>query len=90
MCGRWFDNSCGNVKAQLVDSGKWNCERCKWERLCLLEEKLQNALNQTEDVKPRNKMLEEQLRVAATGNEIGRKAGHGAGTSRRSIMLSCG
>jgi hypothetical protein len=29
-CGRWFHNICGNVKAQLVDSGKWNCERCKW------------------------------------------------------------
>jgi hypothetical protein len=41
-CGCWFHNSCGNVKDQLVDSGKWNCERCKWERLCLLEEKLQN------------------------------------------------
>jgi hypothetical protein len=67
-CGRWFDNSWGNVKAKFVDSGKWNCERCKWERICLLEEKLQNVLNQTEDVKPRNKMLEEQLRVAATGN----------------------
>ena len=31
MCGRWFQNSCGNVKAQLVDSGKWNSEGCKWE-----------------------------------------------------------
>lgn len=30
-CGRWFHNSCGNIKAQLVDSGKWNCERYKWE-----------------------------------------------------------
>jgi hypothetical protein len=64
---------CGNVKVQLVDSGKWNCERCKWERLCLLEEKLQNALNQTEDLKLRNKKLEEQLRMMATGDEIGRK-----------------
>ena len=40
-CGRWFHNSCGNVKAQLADSGKWNCERCKWERLCLLQVKLE-------------------------------------------------
>jgi len=61
MCGHWFHNSCGNVMAQLVDSGKWNCERCKWERLCLLEEKLQNALNQNEDLKLRNKKLDEQL-----------------------------
>jgi hypothetical protein len=71
-CGRWFHNSCGNVKAQLTESGKCNCERCKWESLCLLEEKLQNALNQIEDLKLRNKMLEEQLRMAANGNEIGR------------------
>jgi hypothetical protein len=61
MCGRWFQNSCGNVKTELVDSGKWNCERCKWERPCLLEEKLQNALNQNEDLKLRNKKLDEQL-----------------------------
>jgi len=72
-CGRWFHNSCGNVKAQLVDSGKWNCERCKWERLRLLEEKLQNALNQIEELKLRNKKLEEQLRMAVPGNEIGRQ-----------------
>jgi hypothetical protein len=56
----------------LVDNGKWNCERSKWERLCLLEKKLQNALNQIEGLKLRNKKLEEQLRVAATGNENGR------------------
>ena len=43
------------------------------KRLCLLEENLQDALNQTEDLKLRNKKLEEQLRVAATGNEIGRQ-----------------
>jgi len=72
-CGRWFHSSCGNVKAQLADSGKWNCERCIWERICLLEEKLQNALNQIEDLKLRNKILEEQLRIEATGNKIGRK-----------------
>ena len=32
-CGRWFHNSCRNVKAQFTDSGKWSCERCKLERL---------------------------------------------------------
>ena len=56
----------------MADSRKWNCEKCKWERLCLLEEKLQNALIQTEGLKLKNKKLEEQLRVAATGSEIGR------------------
>lgn len=72
-CGRWFHNSCGNVKAQLLDNGKWNCERCKWERFCLLEEKLQIALKQIEDLKLINKELVEQLRVVATGKEIARQ-----------------
>jgi hypothetical protein len=57
----------------LVDNGKWNCERCKWERLCLLEEKLQNALIWIEDLKLKNKKLKEQLQMAATGNEIGKE-----------------
>jgi hypothetical protein len=72
-CGRWFHNNCGNVKAQLVDSGMWNCERCKWERYCLLEEKFQKALKQIKDLKLVNKKLEEKLRVASTGNKIGRQ-----------------
>ena len=59
-CGRWFHNSCGNINAHLADSGKRNCERCKWDRICLLEEKLQNALIQIEDLKLKNKKLEEQ------------------------------
>ena len=66
-----FITGCGNVEAQLVDSEKWNCERCKWEGFCLLEEKLENALTVIEDLKLRNKRLEEQLRKAAAGNEFG-------------------
>jgi hypothetical protein len=54
-CGRWFHNSCGNATVQFVDSGKWNCEMCKWERLCLLEVKLQKILIQIEDLISKNK-----------------------------------
>jgi hypothetical protein len=54
-CGRWFHNSWGKVKVQLVDSGKWNCEKCNKESLCLLDEKIQNALNQIEDLKEEQK-----------------------------------
>jgi hypothetical protein len=32
-CGRWFHNSCGNVKAQVAENGKWNCVKCRSERL---------------------------------------------------------
>jgi hypothetical protein len=45
VCGHWFHNSCGNVKAQMADSGKWSCYRCRWDRIRQLEEKLVNALN---------------------------------------------
>ena len=58
----------------MVDSLKWNCERCKWERYHLLEEELQNASKEIVDLKVINKKLKEQLRVAATGNEIGRQS----------------
>jgi hypothetical protein len=61
MCGQWFHNSCGNIKAQMADSGKWICDRCTWDRLCQLEEKLENALQQIEELKRKNKRLEEQL-----------------------------
>ena len=57
----------------LADSGKWNCERCKWERLCLLEVKLEKALIQIAELKMENKKLEEQLRLAGTGNDNGRQ-----------------
>jgi hypothetical protein len=45
-CGRWFHNSCGNVGGQMADSGKWSCERCRWDRFRQLEEKLENAMKQ--------------------------------------------
>jgi hypothetical protein len=42
-------------------SGKWSCVRCRWGRLCQLEERLKNSLQQTEDLKWKNKGLKEQL-----------------------------
>jgi len=71
MCGSWFHNSCGNVKAQVVEGGKWICDKCKLERLRLPEETLQNALLQI-DLTRKNKALEEQLRMATAGREVGR------------------
>jgi len=44
-CRRWFHNSCGNVKVRVADSGKWACDKCRTERLRVLEEKLQDALH---------------------------------------------
>jgi hypothetical protein len=67
ICGR-----CGNVKVQMTDSGKWTCNRCRWDRLRQLEEKLENVLQQIEELKRKNKGLEELLRGAVAGCETGR------------------
>jgi hypothetical protein len=69
-CGRWFHNSCGNVRAQVAESGKWVCDKCRSERLRLLEEKLQGALNQIDALTRKNKALEERLQLAGAGREV--------------------
>jgi len=56
--GHWFHNSCGNVKAQVAEGKKWICDKCRSERLGLLEEKLQNALLQIDDLTRKNKALD--------------------------------
>jgi hypothetical protein len=61
MYGRWFHNSCGNVKVKMADSGKWICDRCRWEMIRQVEEKPKNTLLQIEELKRKNKGLEEKL-----------------------------
>jgi hypothetical protein len=88
MCGRWFQNSCGNVKVQMTDSRKCSCDRCRWDRLRQLEEKLENVLQQIEELKRKNKGLEEQLRGAVAGCETGgRDAVRRQGEGAESIVL---
>jgi hypothetical protein len=45
----------------MADSGKWSCDRSRWDMLRQLEQKLENALLQIEELKRRNKGLEEKL-----------------------------
>jgi hypothetical protein len=45
ICGLWFHNSCGNMKVRVAESGKWACDKCRMERLRVLEEKLQDAVH---------------------------------------------
>ena len=71
-CGPWYQNSCGNVKFQVVESGKWNCDRCRSERLRTLEEKLTEAQIQIEELKRRNKALEGQLLLSESGKDVGK------------------
>jgi lysophospholipase L1-like esterase len=69
-CGQWYHNSCGNVKLQVAESGKWNCDRCRSERLRVLEEKLKDAQNQIEELQRKNKALEDQLLQTENGKNI--------------------
>jgi hypothetical protein len=55
----------------MAESGKWSCERCRWDRLRQLEQELENALHEIEDLKRKNRELEEQLRGAIPGCEVG-------------------
>ena len=57
----------------MAKSEKWICDKCRSERLRLLEEKLQNALLQIDDLTRKNKALEEELRLATAGREVGRR-----------------
>ena len=43
-CDCWYHNSFGNVKAHMVQSGKWNCDKCRYERLQVPEEALCSKL----------------------------------------------
>jgi hypothetical protein len=70
-CGRWYHNNCGNVKFQVAESGKWNCDRCRCKRLRVLEEKLRDTQIQIEELKWRNKALEEQLQLVENGKNVG-------------------
>jgi chromosome segregation ATPase len=51
----------------MEDSGKWSCDRCRWDSLHQLEEKLENALQQIEELTQKNKRLEEQLGETVAG-----------------------
>jgi hypothetical protein len=44
LCGRWYHYSCGSVKAQGSEREKWNCKKCRIEKVRMLQEKLQNAM----------------------------------------------
>jgi hypothetical protein len=72
-CGQWYHNSCGNVKFQVAESGKWNCDRCRSERLRVLEEKLRDAQIQIEELQWINKVLEDQLLLTENGKNVGKE-----------------
>jgi hypothetical protein len=67
LCGRWYHYSCGNVKALAAERENWNCDKCRTERVRMLQEVLQNALRQIDELKARNLKLEEKLLLVEAG-----------------------
>jgi len=55
------------VKAQAAERENWNREKCRTEKVKMLQEDLQNALRQIDELKARNKELEAKLLMAGTG-----------------------
>ena len=68
LCGRWYHYRCGSVKAQVAERENWNCDMCRTEKLRMLQEDLQNALRQIDELKARNRELEAKLLMVGTGN----------------------
>jgi hypothetical protein len=67
LCGHWYHYSCGNVKGDWTEREKWNCDKCKSERVKILQQDLQKALRLIDELKVRNKVLEEELIQARAG-----------------------
>jgi hypothetical protein len=55
------------VKVPVAERGKWSCDKCRTETIRMLQEELQNALRQTDELKSRNRKLEEKLQLAGAG-----------------------
>ena len=62
----------------MAESGKRICDKCRSERFRLLEEKLQNALLEIDNLTRKDKALEEQIGSSWKGSW---QAGYDAGSS---------
>ena len=57
------------MKAQAAERENWNCDECRTEKAKMLQEDLQNALRQIDELKARKRELEAKLLLAGTSNE---------------------
>jgi hypothetical protein len=64
LCGCLYHYSCGSVNAHAAERENWNCDKCRSEKERMLQEDLQNALRQIDELKARNRELEAKLQMA--------------------------
>ena len=55
------------MKAQGAEREHWNCEKCRTEKVRMLQEELQNALRKIDELEARNREFEAKLQMAGTG-----------------------
>ena len=67
LCGCWYHHSCGSVQAQAAEREKWNCDKCRTEKVRMLEDDMQNTLRQTDELKAKNREPEEKLLLGGAG-----------------------
>jgi hypothetical protein len=91
------------VKAQAAEREKWSCDKCRTERIRMLQEELHTALQQIDELKSRNRRLEEKLLLAGAGKRdivptkqkfakcmvVGDSVVRIAGTEHTDTMVEC-
>ena len=55
------------MKTRAAESENWNSEKCRTEKIRMLQEELQNAQRQIDEMKARNRELEDKLLMAGAG-----------------------
>ncbi len=73
LCGRWFHYGCGNVKVQTAERENWSCDKCRTEKVRMLQEELLKAMRQIEELKVRKRELEAKLQMAGVRDTIPKK-----------------
>jgi hypothetical protein len=103
LCGHWYHYSCGSMKAQAVERENWNCDKCRTEKVRMLQEDLQNALQQIDELKARNREPEAKLLLVGTRKRdtiptkqkvtkcmvVGDSVLHNVGAEHADMMVEC-
>jgi len=58
------------VKDQGAERENWSCEKCRTEKVKMLQEELQNSLRQIVELKDRNKELQDKLLLLGAGKSF--------------------
>jgi len=51
ICGLWYHYSYGSVKAEASEGENWNSENCRTEKVRVLQDDMQNAVRQIDELK---------------------------------------